>query len=309
MFSKTSSGILFAIAGSTLFAFKPILIKLIYGYGLDTLTILTWRMIFSLPCYLAVGVWVVMHQKVSANKDFSRAISIAVALGIIGYYCAAFADLYGLQFVSAQLGRMILFTYPTLVTLLGWWLLGTSVSKSTIAALAASYFGIGMIFLHDLVFYGTDVLHGAIWIFVSAICFSFFMVFSKSIIATVGSRLFTCVAMTSASIAIILHFTVSNWLLSDSGLHNSIPEIEPLIYVFLLAIFCTVVPSFLVAAAIHRIGSSPTSIVGCLGPVMTAGFAVVILSERFTLYHLIGMTLVVSAVTLLGLSTVRKSLA
>jgi len=308
MLSASRSGLLLAIAGSTLFAFKPVLIKLIYGYGLDTLTILTWRMIFSLPCYLAVGVWVVVNQKVSLTKDFSRAASLAVVLGIIGYYCAAFADLYGLQFVSAQLGRMILFTYPTLVTLLGWWLLGAAVSRSTIVALVVSYFGIGMIFLHDLAFYGTDVLQGAIWIFISAVCFSSFMVFSKPVIAFLGSRLFTCVAMTSASLAIILHFSLTYWILGDGGIQHSIPEAEPMIHIFLLAIFCTVVPSFFIAAAIQRIGSSPTSIVGCIGPVVTAGFAVAILAERFTIYHLIGMLLVVGAVTLSGLNTVRKPL-
>ncbi len=308
MFSKTRNGLLLAIAGSMLFAFKPILIKLIYGYGLDTLTILTWRMIFSLPCYLAIGVWVFLGRKAPLTKDSYRALSLAMVLGILGYYCAAFADLYGLQFVSAQLGRMILFTYPTLVTLLGWWLLDTSVSRVTIVALVVSYIGIGMIFLHDLVFYGTNVLQGAIWIFVSAICFSCFMVFSKPVIAAVGSRLFTCVAMTSASLAIILHFTVSNLVLSDNGLNSGVPEFTPLIHVFLLAIFCTVIPSFLVAAAIHRIGSSPTSIVGCVGPVVTAGFAVAILSEQFTIYHFIGMLLVIGAVTLSGLNTVRKPL-
>jgi len=40
-------------------------------------------------------------------------------------------------------------------------------------------------------------------------------------------------------------------------------------YGFAMAVFSTVIPAFLLAAAIHRIGASHTSMIGALGPVAT----------------------------------------
>ena len=76
--------------------------------------------IFALPFYLAIGGWVFYQRRKSLGLKVTTLLK-TVALGILGYYIASYADLYGLQFVSTQLGRMILFTYPTIVTLLGWW--------------------------------------------------------------------------------------------------------------------------------------------------------------------------------------------
>ena len=172
-------GLGLAMLGAFLFSFKPILIKLIYQQEVDTITILTYRMIFALPFYLGVGLWVLTRGE-SAHSLDPKAVVQAALLGVLGYYGAAYCDLYGLQFVSTQLGRMILFTYPTLVTILGWLLLGYSIRRSTFAALFISYIGIGLIFTHDIQVYGEDVLRGAVWVFVSAVAFSFFLVFSCS---------------------------------------------------------------------------------------------------------------------------------
>ena len=44
---------------------------------------------------------------------------LGVALGLLGYYGASILDFIGLQYISAALERLILFTYPTITVLIG----------------------------------------------------------------------------------------------------------------------------------------------------------------------------------------------
>jgi drug/metabolite transporter (DMT)-like permease len=67
-----------------------------------------------------------------------------------------------------------------------------------------------------------------------------------------------------------------------------------------LAIVCTVIPSFMIAEAISRIGPGPMSAVGGVGPVVAAWAAVVILHEPFGWPHFIAMALTIAGVWLLA---------
>lgn len=64
----------------------------------------------------------------------------------------------------------------------------------------------------------------------------------------------------------------------------------------MLAVFSTVIPSFMISAAIGRIGAVQASAVGMLGPVFTIALAVYILDEPFTLTIGIGALLVLIGV-------------
>src|SRR5258706_797696 len=105
-----------AIAGVVCFSLRPILIKLAYGYVVDPVTLLALRMVFSLPFFLAAATWV--GRDASRDRLARRDVWAIVFLGFIGYYFASFVDFLGLQYVSAGLGRLILFLYPTLCVVL-----------------------------------------------------------------------------------------------------------------------------------------------------------------------------------------------
>ena len=114
--SYRAIGVAMAIAGVVCFSFRPILIKLAYGYVIDPVTLLALRMVFSLPFFLAAAAWV--GRDASRDRLTRRDVWAIVFLGFIGYYFASFVDFLGLQYVSAGLGRLILFLYPTLVVVL-----------------------------------------------------------------------------------------------------------------------------------------------------------------------------------------------
>ena len=104
--------------GAILFSTKAILIKLAYRYDdVDGISLLALRMLFSLPLFLLAAFWVnkkgAAPEAVITRKDWAY----VVVLGLTGYYFASLMDFLGLQYVSASIERLILFTYPTMVLL------------------------------------------------------------------------------------------------------------------------------------------------------------------------------------------------
>ena len=106
-----NAGLLFAIASAALFAIRAIFVKLVYAEGVDPLTLIAFRMLFSLPLYAAVLVYVLRDPRRRARLTWHNSL-FASFIGCLGYYLASYLDLLGLQYVTAQLGRVVLYTYP-----------------------------------------------------------------------------------------------------------------------------------------------------------------------------------------------------
>jgi drug/metabolite transporter (DMT)-like permease len=74
-----------------------------------------------------------------------------------------------------------------------------------------------------------------------------------------------------------------------------------------MAIVSTVLPTWLIAESVRRIGANEASLIGALGPVITMGLGVVILGEPFELVQLGGAALVLCGVLLVTLRPSRAS--
>jgi drug/metabolite transporter (DMT)-like permease len=68
-----------------------------------------------------------------------------------------------------------------------------------------------------------------------------------------------------------------------------------------MAIFATVLPTFMTAEALRRIGANQVAILGALGPVSTIFFGFVGLDERMTWLQMVGTVLVLGGVVLVSL--------
>ena len=287
------AGLLFAFGAALLFSLKPVLVKLIYTYGLDTITLLAWRMLISMPIYFGIGYMLYLRRQRGHQLLNREWVIKALGVGLIGYYFAALFDLLGLQYITAQLERLILFTYPAWVAVLSTFVLGAVLTRRILLALFLSYIGIAVIFISDWQQLGDDVVIGTFWVLLSALSFSLYVVLSKPVIDRLGANEFTVLAMLSSGVFTLIHFfTVQNAsaLLIPRGAFW---------LVFAMAIVCTVLPSFLLAAAISRLGPSKTAITGTLGPAMTSVFAVVLLDEIFGWPQAIGLLLVVAAIAVM----------
>ena len=291
--SPLAAGVWFALASASLFAIRPIVVKLVYEQGTDSTTLIAYRMLFSMPIYVVLLVIFLSDPERRARLTLGRVVGTSL-VGLLGYYSASYLDLLGLQYVSAQLGRMLLYVYPTFVVILGALFFGKKISPTIVLSLFITYTGIAIIFGHDLAVFGDDVVTGALFIFASALSFALYLLFSKKLITELGSRVFTCIALISASLAILLHYSITHTI-SEPQLNQ-----QALWLIVFIALFCTVIPSFFTAAAVERIGADRTGIIAMVGPAITSLFAVLVLSEKFTVYHAIGIAITVFGIWVLN---------
>src|SRR5712664_2645699 len=98
------AGFSISFTGAILFSTKAIIIKkAFHATAADALTLLTLRMLFSLPFYLGAAFW--GSRKEGNVKMTGRQWGWVVVLGILGYYVSSYFDFLGLQYISAGLER------------------------------------------------------------------------------------------------------------------------------------------------------------------------------------------------------------
>ncbi len=284
-------GYLLVAAGSALFSSKAIFIKLAYAERYDSLLILAWRMVFALPVFLAVGaVEVARRRRDGGAMPRRNAVLGAIGIGLIGYYLAMVLDFAGLLYVTAQLERLALFTYPIFLIFIGAAFFRMRLTASALVAALITYLGLAVVFVSDFSLGGENVALGTLLVLGAAVSFAVYQLMAKRYIGEMGSTLFTSIALSAAAVTTLAHvFIVRGHLDTSMSLHY-----------FMLAaglgILSTVLPSFFVNAGMGRIGAASTAIISNVSPLMTIYFAVVLLGEEFTLPHAIGTALVVGGV-------------
>jgi drug/metabolite transporter (DMT)-like permease len=254
-------------------------------------------MLIAAPLYLVVLYWVIHKAKrlKQARTMQKKDLWVILVLGFMGYYLASFLDFAGLQHISAQLERLILFAYPVMVALLNWAIFSEKITKPVWFALVSTYLGVMFLYLYESNAAQGSVVLGTSLVALAALSFSIYVIFSKDYIQRLGSLFFTSVAMLSSTTFVFIHFLFGHQI---SDLNVSTPI---WLYAFLLGIVSTLIPSFMVSEAIARIGGTKTSIAGSIGPVFTVLLAVIILGEDFGWSHFLGITLVVIGVLALAM--------
>jgi drug/metabolite transporter (DMT)-like permease len=286
--SAHRGGVALAVVAAFGFSFKAILVKLAYPYGVDAVTLLALRMAFALPAFLWIGFSASRNAPALSRRDW---LAIAL-LGALGYYGASILDFLGLQYISAGLERLILFTYPTLTLLLGLVVHGRAITRRELVALALCYGGIAAAFAHDLQLAAdtTAVLIGGSFVFASSVSYALYLSGSAGLIVRLGAARFTALAMLVSTAATGGHFLATQPLVS---------MVQPWPVYLLgaaMGIFSTVLPVFAQSSAIRRIGNGQAALVGMIGPLLTIVFAWLLLDEGFSAAQMIGVALVIAGI-------------
>lgn len=287
------SGILLAVTSAVLFSTKTIFIKLAYQYQVDPISLLTLRMLFSLPFFIFVAFYT--SRKKGAKAVGKNGFISIISLGIVGYYLASLFDFIGLQYISAGLGRLILFLYPTLILIISSLFLKHQITKKEIFALILSYIGIGLVCIDEPIFIPKDFYFGIFLVFLSAFCYAIYLSFGITQIKKIGSNRYTALAMSVSCIAVVLHF------LSTKNISDLIQVKEVYFYAIALCIFSTVLPAFLMSEAINQLGAVKTSLLSTFGPIATIFFATLFLDEKMSFLQILGV-----AIILIGIIQIKS---
>lgn len=269
--------------------------KLAYRHGVDPLTLLALRMAFSLPFFVVLAAW--------ANRDGAAGRLTApdwraiVFLGLVGYYLASLFDFYGLQHITAALERLVLFLHPTFVVLIAAALHGRRIGRRDVAALALSYVGIALVFVHDLGAGQSNVVLGAFWVLLSALCYAIYLIGNGRMVHKMGSVLFACLASIVSCLGVLVHYAAT----SDVTLIFSLPA-PVYVLSLVMALVSTVLPVVLMSEGIRRVGSSHASMIATVGPVATIFMGAAFLAEPVTAIQLAGAALVVAGVLAITLA-------
>ncbi len=288
-------GYILAFCGAVAFSAKAIFVKLAYEYEVDSVSFLAIRMLFALPLYLLILAF--SKKKIPERESITWLDWLGIIFfGLIGYYFASWLDFIGLQYVTASLERLILFTYPTFTLLISVIFLGQKIQKIQILAVLLTYSGISLAFINDLQLYEQkDVWTGASFILGSALVFAVYLNGTGKLIQKFGTLHYTTLSMTAAGVGVLVHTYFYNQL--------NIWDFKTEVYSLgaLTGIFSTVISSFMFSAGIRRVGASNASLVGSIGPVSTIIMASIFLNEAITLPQIFGTVLVISGILTLSI--------
>lgn len=288
-------GVFIGILGIVMFSSKAVMVKLAYQYEVDAISILLLRMLFSFPFYVAIALF---YKNKNENEDVvlvKKDYLWVAFFGFIGYYLSSYFDFVGLVYIKASLERIILFLYPTIIILFNKLFLKQQVTKNQVYAIVITYIGIIITFWNEVAISGSDTYIGGFLIFLCAITYAAYISGSGWLIPKFGVIKFTAYAMIVSCICVFVHYSITN----EIDLLNYPWQVYML--GFLIAIFATVIPSFLVSASIKLISSSNFAVIAAVGPISTIILATIFLNERLTLLQLLGAIVVIIGITIVSL--------
>ena len=295
-------GVSLALIGAVFFSGKAIVVKLAYAYPVDASTLLAMRMLLSLPMFLGALVFTSLRNKTQVAislKDYG----LIVLAGLLGYYLASLFDFMGLQYITAGLERLILFTYPSIVLLISCVIQQKMPQGWQLWCMAISYLGLAVVYGHETVLLGTNTSLGVLLVFFSAISYAGYLVLSESLLKRIGTIRFTAMATLVSAAAILIQISIQQPV-------NIILE-QPLPvwgWSLVNAVFCTFVPVFAVMTSISLIGAARVSQLGMIGPVATIVLGTFVLNEPFTIWHAAGTVLVMAGVAMINFAKRTKGI-
>ena len=280
-------GILVVFLATVFLSTKSIWAKLIYLDSLSPLNVLVCRAVLSLPFFLIPMIrfdW----NSVNKSKVFKYSF-----LGAILYVSSSITDFIGLLYISASLERAVLFTFPIYVFLLSSDL--SRITFSKVVLIVSTVLGLAIMFNPTVDNHLTDTLIGISLVFLSAIFWALFIIYSKRAVSNISSTIFTSTYMCITTVLLLLGFIID----SKNFTTFSTLQTHTMIYLVFLAIFCSIIPSYLMFFGLKRINASLAAVISAMGPIVTLALDVVILNHNLALNEIIGAIIVTACVTCL----------
>ncbi|MFJ4288710.1 DMT family transporter [Cupriavidus sp. NPDC089707] len=289
--SPQRAGLAIAAVGAVLFSAKAIVAKLMYRYNVDAVMVLTLRMLFAVPLFMAIGWWQSRRLAPLSWADRGR----VVFLGFIGYYLSSFLDFIGLQYITAGLERLILFLTPSFVLLATALVFRRPISSRQWLSLLLAYAGIVLVFAHDLDVSGSQVWLGGALVLGSAMTYAVYLILSGELVQRIGSLRLVAYAMCVSTACCVIQYVALGRPVAE------LAQPAPVMWLSLInAVFCTVLPVSMTMVAVARIGAPLASQAGMIGPVSTLFLGYWLLGEPVSGVQLAGSALVMGGMYLLS---------
>ena len=251
--------------------------------GLSIPTVLFFR--FSLATVL---VWGVLGARGELRLLAGRNLLVGLALGAFGY--AAMSGLYfvGLEFMTAGMVGIVLYTYPVFVLVLAAAFLDEPIDRQRIAALLVTLGGIALITGADPA--AADP-RGVGIVLVAAVVYATYITVSRTTLTSVSAPTLTAHVLPAAALTFLAIGLATNSLSIPSTAVGWGAVVG-------IAVVATAIPIFAFFAGLSRIGAGPASILSAVEPAVTVALGAVFLDEPVSVIVLVGGGLVLVGVVL-----------
>lgn len=286
-------GALLVLVSAAGFATLAIFIKIAYAVGANTLTVLTLR--FMLASLL---LWSLLRPLgISPRISAKTALKLSL-MGIIGYGSMSFLFASSLQYLTASLAEMLLFTYPVLVSFMSFIIGVEQFSWQKGLALVICVSGLFLILGVPL---ASISQWGVVLGLSSAIVYSCYIMISHQVLRNVHSLVATTYVCSAAALGFALYTLITGQLILTLPVTGWLALLG-------IAFFGTIVGILCFFAGIIKVGASNASIISTAEPAITVLLSVLVLGEQLTLLQGIGGLLIVASILILQLYTNNKTI-
>ena len=282
--NREREGLLLCLLSAAGFAAMPIFARQAYATGIELTPLLALRFVMAAAMLWAL---VLLRRRPLGSP---RGLVLGAALGFGGYALQAGLYFGAIQRIDVGLASLLLYAYPSLVTLAAFALRRESPTRRKLGALALASSGVVLVLAGG----GTGSID---WLGVAMAlaCAGFYTVF---ILGSERASAKTPAVPFAASVATGAAVTFALAALFTGGVHASG---EGVLWAAVIAVVSTVIPIVLFTAGLARVGASTTAIASTVEPALTVALAWIVLGETLGPLQLAGGALVLSAVVLLQL--------
>jgi drug/metabolite transporter (DMT)-like permease len=283
-------GMFFVAGAAILFASKGLFSKALYQRGVGFELLVAVRAVIAMPLFA----WFALRANAGNTTPAPmrpRAVIAAIVAGITCYYVGAMVDFWALTLIDASIERVLLFSYPALVVLVGSFLERRAPEARVIGAMVLTYIGIffamGGIDLAEL----RQNLFGAGLVLIAALTTAIYFLIGARYTHELGSTRFAAIGMGASAVALALHFLI----------FRSFDELRVLqaydwTLLFVLGIACMFIPGLMQAEGMRSVGAQRAAIGSTIGPPTTIVLAALFLGERLNAWQVLGSAMIVGSV-------------
>ncbi|MFD3155379.1 DMT family transporter [Haloimpatiens sp. FM7330] len=280
-------GYIYAIIAPILFGSAGLFIKLGYGTGLDSISILTVQYILAvILMFIVILIRNKKELKISKNKLFNLAI-----LGIVGNTFMSIFYYKAFEYLPVSLVTILLYTYPIMVFIYSCVFKKEKISSKKILAVVLAFIGCmcTLDFFHGKIQYS---MIGIIFGILCAVFYAFMNIYTESKLEDIPPLIINAYSTLFALITILIYNP-------PVFLFKTNFSFESLFYIFILAVVCEVIPLTLLYSAIRYIGSLKVSVLGNLEIPSAVLLSFIFLKESISPIQILGMVLVIFAAILI----------
>lgn len=288
----TRHGVFYAAISSMSFGFSPLFSLGLIAAGLSDFDILSYRWLIAGIVLMIYAFFKKKSLRLNSFDEFWK-VTLLSALRAI----TSVTLLLGYVNISSGIASTINFMYPVIVTICMMLFFGEKRSKIDFVAIAASIFGVYLLASGDsIIVEGGNTRLGLACSLISAISFAAYYIVLKQVRADKIEvvKFTTWIMMLSAFYFLICAFIFNGKL-------TIVTELKSWAEILGLGLWATMVSNITGVKGVRRIGPTMTSVLGALQPVTAVILGVLFLGEHLYTRSLIGIVIILVAVTIIVL--------